>query len=835
MSPWGLLMKMSVSVAALAMSGVLAVQGSAVKAQSVSPAPSGAVSEIVVTGTRTTGLRAVDSPAPIQVLDAGSLARVGQPDLNQALAQNIPSFTAQAFGGDTANLTLSARLRGLSPNHTLVLVDGKRRHTTANLAVLSGAYQGGAAADLSFLPTAAIDHVEVLQEGAAAQYGTDAIAGVINIILKKSGRGGLLSATSGEYFDQGGATGQFSANAGFTPNDKSFLNLTFETKSHDHSNRGAVDPRLQNTAFNTTSSSRLSRYPQLANAEGFPYLNQISGDAKYRIYNLTYNAGYDLGGGLELYSFGSYGHRVASAYENYRVPNLIIGRNGAIPFPFGFSPKEGITENDYQATLGLRGETSGWNWDVSTSYGKDDDSIDVLDTANRSLYIDTSTATTNGFTPNRFHAGDFTTTQWTTTLDVTRDFNVNMAKPMTVAFGAEYREDTYEIGAGDPGSRYKEGSQSYPGFQLTDAGKHDRNNKAVYGNIVLTPVAAWTIDIAGRFESFSDFGETTVGKLTSRYDFTPAFAVRGTVSTGFRAPTLAEEFYSATNVSPISAFVQLPPNSAAARLVGVDGLKPEGSTTYSLGFVAHPMSRLVLTVDAYQIDLTDRIVGSGSVFGSGGAINVPAVTAAILANGNVLDPTVTQTGINIFTNGLDTQTRGVEAVATYSTNFGHLGRVDWSVSTNYNKTKITKVQPTPAQLAPAVLFTPTTFSNLETASPKFRLIFGALWNRGPLTVNLREAVYGESSSVASRTGATYYNTVIGTTAITDLDVSYKIGPVRVAVGANNLFNTYPDKINPLLIADYVQANSNAAVTQYPSFSPFGINGGYYYGRVTYSF
>lgn len=156
----------------------------------------------------------------------------------------------------------------------------------------------------------------MLQEGAAAQYGTDAIAGVINIILKKNARGGLLSATGGEYFDQGGATGQFSANAGFAPNDKSFLNLTFETKSHDHSNRGQVDPRLQDTAFNTTSTSRLSRYPQLANADGFPYLNQISGDAKYRIYNLTYNAGYDLGGGLELYSFGSYGHRVASVYEN---------------------------------------------------------------------------------------------------------------------------------------------------------------------------------------------------------------------------------------------------------------------------------------------------------------------------------------------------------------------------------------------------------------------------------------------------------------------------------------------------------------------------------------
>ena len=225
------------------------------------------VDEVIVTGTRTTGLRAVDSPAPIQVLESAALTRVGQPDLIQAIAQNIPSFNAQAFGGDAANLTLSAKLRGLSPNHALVLINGKRRHGTANLAVLGGPFQGGATADLNFIPLAAVDHIEVLQEGAAAQYGTDAIAGVINIILKDQAAGGTIIVSGGEYFDGGGLTGDVAGNIGFAPVDNAFVSLTFESKWHGHSNRGDVDPRTINTPFNTASTSRLSRYPQLAGAE----------------------------------------------------------------------------------------------------------------------------------------------------------------------------------------------------------------------------------------------------------------------------------------------------------------------------------------------------------------------------------------------------------------------------------------------------------------------------------------------------------------------------------------------------------------------------------------
>ncbi len=792
---------------------------------------------LIVTGTRTTGLRAIDSPAPIQVLDETALARVAQSDLIQAIAQNIPSFNAQAFGGDAANLTLSAKLRGLSPNHALVLINGKRRHGTSNLAVLGGPFQGGATADLNFIPLGAVSHIEVLQDGAAAQYGTDAIAGVINIILKDDPDGGSIVLSGGKYMDGGGLTGDVTANLGVEPFENAYLNMTFESRWHDHTLRGDVDPRVLDTPYNLTSTSRLSRYPQIATTDEYPYMNRIAGDAEYRLNIFAFNAGYEISDSLEVYSFGTYGVKYGAAFENYRVPNLVVGKDGTVPRPYGFSPKMALDETDYAITGGARGVIGEvWNWDLSTTYGRDEIGIGVLNSFNRSLYIDTSTPTTPGFSPSDFHAGDFMASQWTTTLDVSREYDVGMASPLNMAFGAEYRQEEYEIKPGDPASRYKEGSQSYPGFALTDAGAHSRENWAIYANGALSPIEALKLDAAIRYENFSDFGDTTVVKGTARYDFNDTFAIRGTASTGFRAPTLAESYYSATNVSPTAAFVQLPPNSAAARLVGIDGLDPEKSTNFSAGFVAHPGGGVTITFDAYQITVKDRIVGSGSLFGSGGALNLSAVRDAILANGNVLDPTVTQTGITIFTNGLDTRTRGAEMVLTASSDFADYGSVQWSLTANYNETKVTKIAPPPAQLAGASLFSPTTIANLEDAAPKYRFVAGAFWTWDKLSVNLRQALYGPSSGLTSRTGAVYYKTKIDPTFITDLEVAYKItDQIKLAVGANNLFNTYPDKVNQQLRDEYFQTNNSAYVTQYPTFSPFGINGGYYYSKLTFNF
>lgn len=802
-----------------------------------------AVEEVIVTGTRQTGLKVEDSPAPVQVVDSAALARTGQTDLRLGLANVVPSFNAQAFGGDTANLTLSARLRGLSPNHALVLINGKRRHTTANFAVLSGAYQGAAAADLSFIPTASVGRIEVLTDGAAAQYGTDAIAGVINIIMKKDGEGGSLSLNGGEYMDEGGKTADLSVNIGTTPFEGSYLNLTAQTKYHGFSNRGLPDQRVYNPA---SPSYTAAHNAYESTIPGYPNLNLISGDAEYRISTFMYNGGVDLPGGFELYSFGSYGHKDASAYENYRRYNRVQGKMGAADrmYPLGFSPRERIIEDDYAVTLGVSGEVGGWNLDLSSTYGIDDIEVRVEDSANASLYADTSTLTTKGYSPTSFHAGTWTTTQLTNNLDLSKEFEVGLAAPLNVAFGLEQREESYEIGAGDPASRYKEGSQSYPGFSLTDAGKHTRNSWAAYVDLAATPVEAWVIDGALRFEHFSDFGDTTVAKLTSRYDFSDAFALRGTISTGFRAPTLAEAYYSATNVSPTSAFVQLAPNSPAARLLGIDKLKPEESTNYSIGIVAHPLPSMTATLDVYQIELKDRIFGSSSIYGTRNGVSTsPAVVAAIIANGNSLDPTVTSTGINIFSNGIDTRSRGVDLVISYPTDLGGYGRIDWSLSANYNTTKVTKVKAPPAAFLTASVPYPTgqsmfglnARSLLETASPKYKVGLSALYTFNDLTVSLTETVYGKSSAWSDPGSGPLLMTSIGVKAITDLEVSYKLpGDVTVSLGANNLFNTYPDKLSAAFQAACV-ASGSGCVAQYPTFSPFGINGGYYYGRLTWAF
>jgi iron complex outermembrane receptor protein len=770
-----------------------------------------------VTGTRRSGLKAVDSASPIQVLDSGSLERTGQPDLIQALAQNLPSFTAQAFGGDTANLTLSARLRGLSPNDTLVLVNGKRRHTTANLAVLAGPFQGGAATDLNFIPVAAIDHIEVLQDGAAAQYGTDAIAGVINIILKKDSSGGALTTTGGAYIDQGGQTGDASFNIGFEPSDKSYINLTGEHKYHGHSDRSDIDPRV-------VSAANLAAMPNLTKADGYPYANKISGDAAYHISLLALNAGIDIGG-VELYSIATYGKKTADSYENYRVPSRLPKI-----YPNGFNPLETMDETDYGFTAGAKGNVADWNWDLSSTYGKDEARIGVANSGNISLFNDT------GATPTQFHAGTFTASQWTTSMEVNREFAVGWSSPLSVAGGLEYRRDTYAIGAGDAASRYKEGSQSYPGFSLTDAGSHSRNNKSVYIDVAGSPVANLKLDVAARYENYSDFGSARVGKITGRYDFSPALALRGTVSNGFRAPTMAEQYYSATNVSPTQASVQLAPNSPAAALIGINGLKPEKSQNYSVGLVLHPVPKATLTIDAYSINIHDRIIGSGTVFGSGNAVNAPAVVAAIKANGNVLDPTVTKTGISIFSNAANTKDQGVEAVFSYSSNFAELGKVDWSAAGNYNKVEVTKVNQAPSQLLPQKLLDQSAIAALEKSSPKVRLNLGALWKQGNWTVNLRESFYGPSSSFSSLDNVKYYETKIKTLATTDLEVAYRLTKsLTASAGANNLFNKYPNKVNQEYIAAARAALNTAAVTQYPGFSPIGINGGYYYARMNYTF
>ncbi len=817
------------------------------------------VEEVIVTGTRTSGVKAANSAAPIQVVGAAALTKTGAADLAQALSSDVPSLNIQTTGGDIAALTMEANLRGLSPNDTLVLINGKRVHNSADLVIDTGSvYTGGSSADLSFIPVGAIDHVEVLTDGAAAQYGTDAIAGVMNIILKKSGSGGQIVGTGGQDYDGQGLSGAWSVNKGFELGDKGYFNVTLEEKYHQETVVGTGDARLQNA--NGSSTADGSTFPDsgYTHAANFPAENQLNGDPAFNIFNSEFNAAYDLGDGVEAYAFGTYGERDASHYENYRLPSKVSGVTSTgdtvYPFPSGFDPREGIVERNYTITGGVRGLFDGWHWDLSTTYGEDHNDIYVYNSANAQLYPVLQALSATPIAPQTtFYNGSFTSTQWTNNLDVNRDFEIGLASPLNVAGGFETRVDTFAIAAGEPSSYYGAGAQSFDGYTPLDQGVHARQSYAGYLDFAVSPIAGLKTDVAGRYEHYSDFGSTTVGKFTARYDFNPMFAIRGTVSTGFRAPTLEEEYYSGTNVSPYSADVVLPPNSTAATVAGFGPLKPEKSQNYSIGFVAHPMDRMQITADFYEINIQDRILESGFIYntitpaGGGGPVQLvqaanPAANvaagAAIAAKGVTLDSGLSYTGISIFANAANTQTQGAEVTLNYASDFDEFGHVDWTLGFNYNATTLQSVKDLPASEqvsqmigTPAYLFTQKSFltknasSALTTANPKEKAILQANWSLDKFSVNLRETIYGPTAQWSANNS---YLEQIGVTPITDLDVGYKVTKqLKLDLGANNLFDIIPPK---------APISAGGLVYNVPyGFAPWGVDGGYYYARFTFTF
>jgi iron complex outermembrane receptor protein len=859
---------MYVSASAIVLAAAISGQALAQSAEAQKGA-GGEIEAIVVTGTRTSGLKAVDSAAPVQVLGNDILKRTGQPDLVQSLAMNIPSLQAQTFGSDQAQFNKSFKLRGVSPNDTLVMINGERRHGTANVAVSGGPFGGNAAADLNYIPTSAIDHVEVLQDGAAAQYGTDAIAGVVNIILKKADHGGSISAQGGHYIDQGGLTTDFQANFGFAPVENAFVNVTVQTKFQGNSFRGALDPRVvslataanggynvpgygyvpvaanqaQATLPNGTKTNLPAAYPQIAGFPGYPYNNYISGDGQTQLTNGLFNAGYNISPEINLYSFGTFGYKDGRAYENYRLPNVAVTSTGGLLYPAGFSPMENIRETDYAFTMGAKGEVKGTTYNFASTYGRNYDRIYVLGTANTDALKDFA------FTPTNFHDGDFTSTEWTNNLDLTHPFDVGLSEPITVAVGAEARVDTYQIKAGDPLSYYKSGAQSFFGYSPANASYNQRESHAVYGDVAFKPVKQLSLDGAIRWENYSDFGDAVIYKGTGRYDFTDMLAVRGTIDTGFRAPTAAEEFYQGINVGPTSISGVFAPNSPGAAFLGFSGLKPEKSFDYSVGVVTHFLPRLTMTLDGYALKITDRIVQSGTIYGANSTPRndiSPSVIQAIMAAGVTIPPVIQQTiaaggsgsiGVQTFVNGVDTQTYGIDYVATYSMGYGAFGHVDYSLSMNYNDTRVLKVHAPPSNVSPnVVLLDQGSVAGLEDSTPKWRGSFNAYWSKGPWSLNFRENFYGSSFTYGQDSVSGKYTQLLSRSVwLSDFEGTYAFPHgIKFSMGANNVFNTYPNK-NPYGYRySQLVKNSSGYATQYSS-APYGYNGGFYYGKLTWTF
>ena len=888
---------------------------------------------VIVTGTRVQGMTAADSAAPVMVLGSDALKQgTGSSDLRNAVAQMVPSFTAQQRGGDLGNMTLSAALRGLSPNDTLVLVNGHRRHGTANLQVSANGFTGGGASpDISLIPQNAIDHVEVLLDGAAAQYGTDAIGGVVNIILKKKSSGGIFEADVGQYDAGDGQSYDVSFNMGIPLFDKGFANVTIDKKFNGWTQRGGADSRLKTATGATVPTGTIGPInpvtgivpcsggncldPSLiGNLYRYPRSNANYGSAELQTTMGLLNAGYDFSDQVQFYAFGSIAHRFAITHEGNRLPTQTLATPGsnqpcsasnpqgyntaetangtpACAIGFGLTPtsvgvraltnstlnaggqptglngngqvissgqagtvftpgelifypngqitSEVIKQDDYQYNAGMKFAVLGWDVDANIGYGKDMDNIYTWGSAVKTLYLDTHT------TPSNFYDGKFTASQFTGTIDARHTFDVGLASPLTVAVGAEAREDTYRLDHGEAASYYKEGPQSFPGFTPSDAGRHSRKNYAGYVDFAVAPIEELQVDIAGRFEHYTDFGDAKIGKITARYDIAPQLAVRGTIATGFRAPTPAEEYYTATNVSPSTAIVQLPANSPAAKVLGLPNLKPEISTSYSLGLVAHPLDDLSVTVDAYSITLGDRIVASGRVYSQGGAINTPLVNDAIRVAGNTLDPTSIQNGVTAFLNGLDTLTQGVDVTANYPSDFGDYGSVNWTLAGNFNTTSISAVAPPPAVLLAAnqgaTFFTPLTLYNFRHSTPNTKIGLTANWSLDEFGFTLRETYYGPMHNLASPNGGLpYYNTSQSDVGLTDVEARYNVTEaLQFTIGSSNVFNIHPGTHPYASLTPNASGQTplidNSNIIGDPNSTVWDPNGGYYYARVTFNF
>jgi iron complex outermembrane receptor protein len=379
------------------------------------------VQDVVVTGTRDIQRSAGESLSPIDVISAKDLQRTGQTDLRDALVKLLPSINRLAQTGDAANLTSALTLRGLSPNHVLLLVNGKRRHTSANITADAGSQQGATPVDIDLIPVSAVDHIEVLRDGAAAQYGSDAIAGVINVILKSSSQGGSATATAGEYYKHDGFTLGGAADIGLALGADGFLHLSAEYRRHEHSMRSGADERTGT------------------------FVNRTLGDPQMRRESFGANAGIVVDKDVELYAFGTAAHRAGGSYQNYRLPSRLPQVH-----PNGFSPIETSNETDAALTAGIKGtDLAGWRWDLSASYGIDNVKINMVDSANTDLY------TATGATPTNFHLAQYKNIQQSANLDLARSLDTGfLPSALSVALGAEFRRETYEVGAGDEASYF---------------------------------------------------------------------------------------------------------------------------------------------------------------------------------------------------------------------------------------------------------------------------------------------------------------------------------------------------------------------------------------------
>ena len=786
--------------------------------------------EIIVTGTRRNDLTAADSPTPIDIISSAELLNQGTSDVNDILRQEVPSLNVQRFtSNDGSVFTRPYSLRGLPPDQTLVLVNGKRRHRGATVQLSNIPYiRGSQGPDLATIPSIAIGQLEVLRDGASANYGSDAIAGVLNFRLRTERDGATIIARYGQFYEGDGKDYLLQGNVGLPFTDQGFVNISAEY------NRSGI-------------TSRQNQRPDAQalidqGVQGVPVPAQRTGNPKAEAARFFVNAGVDLSDDMSFYSFGNYSWTAGTTAFFYRNPvtnplfaSVPLTQTPGGPrftfrtlFPGGFSPDFSATIRDASLIGGLRGNLVGdLAYDLSSSYGRNNVRYRITNTVNPSLGPNS---------PTEFRAGELEQRELNFNLDLTYPLELGLAKPLNLAGGLEYRRETWEVTPGqlesyqvgpfasvldpdtpNPADRVglPAGSSGFPGLGPLQAGTFSRNNWAAYAALEGDLTGWLSGGVAGRYEDFSDFGSTFTWKVNGRVEFSDAIAVRGSVNTGFRAPTPGQSNVSSTfaNINPLTGepFITgiVSPSNPVALLFGARPLRPEKSFNIAAGVVFTPLRRLTLTIDYFNIKVENRIGLSGG-FTLTQAQKNQLIAAGIPGGGDF------QT-IQFFGNAFDSRTQGFDAVLTY--HFGLFdGDATFGANVNYTKNRVIRA-------GPLITGDRERLLELENFVPDWK---------GNLSFNYQGERLGFSTTASYYGKWTDYGPNLandqtgGAEILVDAELSYKLTDAfTLAVGGSNIFDNYPDReVRPAQLINGFK---------YLRFSPIGFNGGFWYVRGTAKF
>ncbi len=811
--------------------------------------------EITVIGSRGKARTDVDRPVPVDVVSSEELKATGQTDLGQQVQFSSPSFNSAKYGVNGAtNFADPASLRGLAPDQVLLLINGHRRHqfSALNLNVSPGL--GTVVSDLNSIPTAAVGRIEVLRDGAAAQYGSDAIAGIVNLALKDSDEGGSIGLTTGLNKEGDGFTIKASINQGIKIGDGGFLNYTLEYFGTDGTNRsdpydGILYPA---TPANYAVTGPTPDFPYLtanprADRGVYPQGSFIVGNYganRNRTYQAFLNSEAPLSDILKVYVFGGYSRKDIQAFGFFRAPATRANAVLSI-FPDGYVPILPGRSIDYSANSGVKVELGGWDIDLGYGFGHNHLDQNALNTVNASL---------GSASPTSFYVGRTEFNQQVVDLTGSKDLGaVGGIESLNVAMGVQWRRDNFRVGRGDLASYVlgpltlsgrTAGSNGRPGYAPADENNISRRNIAAFIDIEADISEAFLITSALRYENYSDFGGNLSGKLAARYKLSDGIAVRGSYNRGFRAPSLAQ-IGNRVNTSTVQnnqilQTQQIASSDPRLKTLGIADPKAEISDNFSAG-ITGALGAFTFTVDAFQINIKDRIAITDGILSA----NFPVVAA--------LFPGVRE--IRFFTNQIDTRTRGVDVVATYKLDVGP-GQLKFTLAGTHAETKVLRQRATPTLLVAGAtaanqataLLGLTAIELIEVAQPRTKILFSTNFETGGLTLGARASYFGGVKAFSTGLSATDKNVIcnaanrcvqtFGAKTIFDLNATYAFSDaLSLTLGANNLFDTYPDKWNNRRDGATGEAASysNGQTPYTRNANQFGFNGSYYYLTANVNF